>query len=190
MKTTKTHWKPGTMLYPLPAVVLSCGMNPEDFNLITVSWAGTICTDPAMVSVSIRPQRRSHTIISETQEFVINMMESKDAWAVDYCGVKSGRDTDKWAVCNFKRVDSVVIKTPQIASAPVSIECKVKQVLKLGSHDCFLAEVVNVSVRSDLVNEKGYLNLKKADLFAYVHGEYLSFGKSLGKFGFSVKKKK
>jgi len=184
----KTHWQAGTMLYPLPAVLISCGTEPSKYNIITISWAGTVCTDPAMLSISVRPERHSYEIIKKNKEFVVNLPSRSMAKAVDYCGVRSGRNVNKWDVCKLKAIESQHIKTPQIESCPVSIECKVKQIIPLGSHDCFIAEVVGVSVFSDLINSKGRLQLEKAELISYIHGAYFAPGKLLGTFGYSVKK--
>jgi len=184
----KTHWQPGTMLYPVPAVLISCGTRLEEYNILTVSWAGTVCTNPPMLSISLRPERYSYDIIKKNMEFVVNLPSRKIVKAVDYCGVRSGRKENKWEACNFKPIESKVIKTPQIESCPVSIECKVKQILPLGSHDCFISEVVGVSVFSELINKKGRLQLEKAELVSYVHGAYFAPGKILGTFGYSVKK--
>jgi len=186
--TKKIHSKPANLLYPIPAVIISCGIEPKDHNLITVSWAGTICSDPVMLSISLRPSRHSYKIIKETGEFVVNLTDMMMVKETDFCGVRSGKEMDKWSVLRLKKSASQQIATPQIATSPVSLECKTKQILSLGSHDCFIAEVVGVSVREDLVNKSGEFNLDKANLIAYSHGSYYSLGQKLGKFGFSVKK--
>jgi len=185
----KTHWQPGTMLYPLPAVLVSCGTSPQEYNILTISWVGTVCSDPPMLSISVRPERHSYDIIKNNMEFVVNLPSKNMASVVDYCGVRSGSKENKWEACNLKPIESKHIKTPQIESCPVSIECKVKQILPLGSHDCFIAEVVGVSVFSDLINQNGRLQLEQAELISYVHGAYYAPGKFLGTFGYSVKKK-
>ena len=181
--------KPGNFLYPIPAVMVSCG-TMEEPNIITVAWTGTICSDPAMVSISVRPERYSHDIIKESGEFVINLTTRKLVRACDYCGVVSGRDVDKFAETHLTPEPSNEVSCPGIAESPVSIECKVKQVLSLGSHDMFIAEVVGVSVDSSYIDSKGRFQMNKTDLTCYSHGEYLSLGKKLGSFGFSVRKKR
>lgn len=184
---TKLTWKPGTMLYPVPAVMISCS-NGEADNIITVAWAGTICTNPAMVSVSIRPSRYSYNIIKESGEFIINMPGKNLAFATDFSGVKSGRDIDKFKHLNLTKVMGTKVSVPMIEECPVNIECKVKDIIRLGSHDMFLAEVLAVNVDENLLDENDKLNLDKADLICYSHGEYCMVSKPLGKFGFSVKK--
>ena len=174
-KAKKQTWRAGNMLYPVPAVMVSCARKGEKPNIITVAWAGTVCSDPAMVSISVRKERYSHDIIKETGEFVINLTTRKLARATDYCGVKSGRDVDKFADMH-------------LTESPVNIECKVKQVLELGSHDMFIAEVMAVNVDESLLDEKGTLHLSDADLIAYSHGRYYGLGDFIGKFGYSVQK--
>ena len=176
------------MLYPVPAVMVSCARKGEKPNIITVAWAGTVCSDPAMVSISVRKERYSHDIIKETGEFVINLTTRKLARATDYCGVKSGRDVDKFADMHLTAAPSVKIEAPAIAESPVNIECKVTQVLELGSHDMFIAEVMAVNVDESLLDEKGTLHLSDADLIAYSHGRYYGLGDFIGKFGYSVQK--
>jgi flavin reductase (DIM6/NTAB) family NADH-FMN oxidoreductase RutF len=184
----KQTWRAGNMLYPVPAVMVTCKRKNEKANIITVAWAGTVCSDPAMVSISVRKSRYSHEIISETKEFVVNLTTKQLAKATDYCGVKSGRDIDKFKEMNLHTQESTKIETPGILESPVNIECKVVNVLELGTHDLFIAEVVAVDVNEDLLDEKGSLHLDKADLIAYAHGQYFSLGKELGRFGFSVRK--
>lgn len=187
----KQNWQPGTMLYPLPAVLVTCGDAPENFNVLTVAWTGTVCSTPAMCYISVRPERYSYDIIKRTGEFVINLTTRSMARATDWCGVKSGRDTDKFAEMHLATVPSAVVKAPALEASPVSIECRVKQVIPLGSHDMFVAEVVNVSVDDRYIDpESGKLMLDKADLLAYSHGEYFALGESIGFFGWSVRKKK
>ena len=185
---SKISFKPGNMLYPVPVVMVSCARKGEKPNIITVAWAGTVCSDPAMVSISVRKERYSHDIIKETGEFVINLTTRKLARATDYCGVKSGRDVDKFADMHLTAAPSVKIEAPAIAESPVNIECKVKQVLELGSHDMFIAEVMAVNVDESLLDEKGTLHLSDADLIAYSHGRYYGLGDFIGKFGYSVQK--
>lgn len=186
----KQFWKPGNMLYPLPAVMVSCQRKNEKPNIITVAWVGTICSDPAMVSISVRPERYSYDIIRETGEFVINLTTKELARAADYCGVRSGRDVDKFSEMHLTPNPSQKISAPGIQESPVNIECRVTQVLKLGSHDMFLAEVVGVDVSDRYLDENGRFLLNETGLIAYSHGQYFSLGEYVGKFGYSVKKKK
>ncbi len=186
---SKEVWRPGNMLYPAPPVMVSCGRKGETPNIITVAWAGTICSDPVMLSISVRKERFSYDIIKETGEFVVNLTSKKLARAADWCGVRSGRDYDKFKEMKLTPLESQKISAPGILEAPVNIECRVKQVMELGSHDLFIAEVVSVSVDDKLLDEKGRLDLGKAKLVAYSHGEYFMLGEKLGKFGFSVAKK-
>lgn len=184
----KQYFKPGNMLYPVPAVMVSCKREGEKPNIITVAWAGTINSDPAMVSISVRRQRYSYDIISETKEFVINLVTEDLTYATDYCGVKSGREVDKFKEMNLTAIDSRFVKAPSIAESPVNIECKVQEIIPLGSHEIFLAEVVNVTVDDKYMEESGRFNLNSSKLVAYSHGEYYGLGKKLGKFGYSVAK--
>lgn len=185
---SKQTWKPGNMLYPVPAVMVSCRREGEKPNIITVAWAGTICSDPAMVSISVRKERYSHDIIKDSGEFVVNLTTRKLCYATDYCGVKSGRNTDKFADMHLTPQQSVKIDAPAIKESPVNIECKVKGIIELGSHDMFIAEVVAVNVDEKLLDSKGALRLQDADLIAYSHGQYYTLGDNIGKFGYSVKK--
>ena len=187
---SKQFWKPSNMLYPLPAVMVSCAREGEKPNILTLAWVGTICSDPVMVSISVRPERYSYNIIKETKEFVINLTTEELARATDYCGVRSGKDVDKYKEMKLTPQPSKKIKAPGIAESPVNIECKVKDIVPLGSHHMFIAEVVGVNVDEDLLDEKGRLDLRKAKLLAYSHGEYMSLGRKLGKFGYSVQKRK
>lgn len=181
-------WRPGNMLYPVPAVMVSCGRPEEKPNIITVAWAGTVCSDPVMLSVSIRPERYSYNIIKETGEFAVNLVNRDLVFAADYCGVKSGRDTDKFQEMHLTPLQSRQIAAPGIAESPVCLECKVRQVIPLGSHDMFLAQVVGVTVDEQYMDEKGKFHLNSAGLAAYSHGEYFELGKKLGTFGYSVRK--
>lgn len=185
---SRTDFKPGNMLYPVPAVMVSCQREGEKPNIITVAWAGTVCSDPAMVSISVRPERYSHAIIEETGEFVINLTTKDIVRATDYCGVRSGRDVDKYKEMHLTPSQSKVVKAPGIQESPVNIECKVKEVCHLGTHDMFIAEVVAVTVDDKYMNESGRFELNSSGLVAYSHGEYFELGKKLGTFGFSVKK--
>ena len=187
----KLSWKPGTMIYPLPAVLVSCGETEQEYNLFTVAWTGTVCTNPPMCYISVRPERHSYEIIKRTGEFVINLTTARLARATDWCGVRSGRDYDKFAEMGLKTEAAEVVKAPVVAEAPVSIECRVRQIIPLGSHDMFLADVVNVLVDEEYINpETGKLELERADLIAYSHGEYFRLGQAIGHFGWSVRKKK
>ena len=186
---TRQLWRPGNMLYPVPAVMVSCGRQGEKANIITVAWAGTICSDPVMISVSIRPERYSYGIIKETGEFVVNLVNNRLVFAADYCGVKSGRDVDKFREMQLTPLPSRQIGAPGIAENPVCLECKVTQVIPLGTHDMFLAQVVGVTVDEQYMDEKGKFHLNSAGLVAYSHGEYFELGKKLGSFGYSVRKK-
>ena len=185
----KQSWKPGNMLYPVPAVLVSCRDKEGNDNVLTVAWAGTICSDPAMLSISVRKERHSHPMIMETGEFVVNLTTRELLEATDYCGVKSGRDEDKFATMNLTKGEAEKVNVPIIMESPVNIECKVKQVLELGSHDMFIAEVVNVQVSDEYLDEKGTFHLSNADLLAYSHGRYYSLGEELGTFGYSVRRK-
>ena len=184
----KMRWKPGNMLYPVPAVMVSCMNEKGEANIITVAWAGTICSDPAMLSISVRKERYSHDMILETGEFVVNLVTEELTWATDYCGVKSGRDVDKWKEAHLTKAEMPDVAVPGIAESPVSIECKVKKVEELGTHDMIIAEVVGVVVDDRYMDEKGKFDLDAAGLVAYSHGEYFALGEKLGTFGYSVKK--
>ena len=186
---SKQIWKPGNMLYPVPAVMVSCRRGDETPNIITVAWTGTVCSDPAMVSVSIRPERYSHGIIAETGEFVINLVTEKLTRACDWCGVKSGRDCDKFSEMHLNPYYSDLLKAPAIDESPVNIWCKVTKIEQLGSHDMFLANVLGVTVDEAYMDENGRFALEDTGLITYSHGEYFSLGEKLGKFGYSVKKK-
>lgn len=185
----KEIWKPGNMLYPVPVVMVSCARPGETPNIITVAWAGTVCSDPAMVSISVRKERYSYDIIKETGEFVINLVTKDLVYGADYCGVKSGKDVDKFKAMNLTPLKSDCIQAPGIEESPVNLECRVRQVLKLGSHDMFLAEVAAVTVDKEPMDEKGKFHLNDTGLVAYSHGEYFLLGEKLGKFGYSVQKK-
>ena len=185
---SKQVWKPGNLLAPVPPVLVSCG-NMEKPNLITIAWAGTINSDPVRVSISVRPERYSHGLITESGEFVINLPTQKILRAVDWCGVKSGRDVDKFKEMGLTAVPGSAVSAPVLAESPVNLECRVFQTIPLGSHDLFLADVVAVDVDEDLLDEAGRLRLDKAGLAAHVHGTYYALGKQLGTFGYSVRKK-
>lgn len=185
----KISFKPGNMLYPLPVVMVSVADQAGHTNIITVAWAGTICTNPPMVSISVRPSRYSYHMIEETGEFVINLTARALAYAADYCGVKSGRDVDKWKETGLTPVKSDIVKAPCIAQSPVNIECRVVRKEQLGSHDLFLAEVAAVHADEQYMDEKGGFHLEKANPVVYSHGGYYDLGDKLGKFGYSVKRR-
>lgn len=185
---SKQSWKPGNMLYPVPAVMVSCKRPGEKSNIITIAWAGTVCSDPAMVSISVRPERYSHDIIEGTGEFVINLVTEKLTKSCDWCGVKSGRDVDKFKEMRLTEYTSEFMNTPAIAESPVNIYCKVVKTERLGSHDMFIGEVKGVTVDDSYMDEKGRFALEKCGLITYSHGEYYALGRKLGKFGYSVKK--
>ena len=177
------------MLYPLPAVMVSVADKAGNTNIITVAWTGTICTNPPMLSISVRPNRFSYHMIAETGEFVVNLTTKELAYATDYCGVKSGKDVDKWKEMKLTPTPSEVVKAPGIGESPVNIECQVTETKKLGSHDLFLAEVVAVHVDEHYMDEHGGFHLVDAEPIVYCHGEYFDLGKKIGKFGYSVKKR-
>ncbi|MFA9463494.1 MAG: flavin reductase family protein [Velocimicrobium sp.] len=185
----KEFWKPGNMLYPLPAVMISCQEKGKAPNIITVAWTGTVCTNPAMVYISVRPERYSYEIIKKSGEFVINLTTKKLAKAVDFCGVRSGRDVDKFEFLHLTPTPSEKIKVPYIEECPVNIECKVKEIIELGSHHMFLATVEGVHIDASYLDDKGRFQLNNADLIVYSHGEYFDLGEKIGTFGYSVKKK-
>lgn len=187
----KRSLKPGTMLYPLPAVIVSCGDSVENSNLITVAWTGTICTDPAMCYISVRPERHSYPLIRDNMQFTINLTTAAMARATDWIGVRSGRDYDKWKETGLTPAPGVAVCCPHIEESPVSIECRVKSILPLGSHHMFVAEVVNVLADESLFDpQTDAFRLEDAGLLNYTHGHYYSQGDQLGRFGFSVMKKR
>lgn len=187
----KHNWKPGTMIYPLPALIVSCGSSPEEYNLFTVSWTGTICSDPAMCYISVRPSRHSYPIIKKNMEFVLNLTTKDMAYATDWCGVRSGKDYNKFEEMKLTPAKASVVNCPVIDESPVCIECRVKEIIPLGTHDMFIAEVVNVQADDRYVNqETGALELEKANLLVYAHGNYYETGKKIGRFGWSVMKNK
>lgn len=187
----KQDWKPGTMIYPLPAVMISCGSTPEEQNIFTVSWVGTINTNPPMCYISVRPERHSYDMIKRNKEFVINLTTEDLARATDWCGVRSGRDYNKFEEMKLTAGKATVVKAPIIEESPLCIECRVKEIIPLGSHDMFLSDVVNVKADDQFLDpETGRFDLQKARLLAYSHGHYYSLGREIGKFGWSVRKKK
>lgn len=185
----KITWKPGTFEYPIPAVMVSCG-TMEKANIITVAWTGIINTNPAMVYISVRLERYSHDIIEKSGEFVINLTTNDLAYATDWCGVKSGKDFDKFTKMHLTKEKGSIVKCPMIAEAPVSIECKVKEIKKLGSHDMFIADVLAINADEKYFDKKGAFDISKCNLIAYANGGYYTLGKKVGKFGYSVQKKK
>lgn len=185
----RREFKPGNMLYPLPAVMVSTAGRGGEQNIFTVCWTGTVCTNPPMLSISVRPSRFSHSLIEETGEFVVNLTTEKLAFATDYCGVVSGRDVDKFRYLKLTPIRGKEVSAPRIAESPVNIECRVRQKLTLGTHDLFLAEVVAVAVDGAYIDEKDSFDLSRANPIVYSHGAYYSLGKRLGRFGYSVSKK-
>ena len=181
-------WKPGNMLYPVPAVMVTVGDGKDISNIVTIAWTGTINSDPAMVSISVRKSRYSHELLCKNGEFVINLISKELTYAMDYCGVKSGRDIDKFAETKLTKGEAKTVSVPIIVESPVNIECKVTLVLELGSHDMFLAEVTAVQVDDKYLDEKGKFDLDKANLVAYSHGQYYTLGENIGSFGYSVRK--
>lgn len=185
----KVQWKAGTFIYPIPAVMVSCG-TMEKSNIITVAWTGILNTNPAMCYISVRPERYSHDIIKENGEFVINLTTEKLARATDWCGVRSGRDHDKFKEMRLTKEKGNFVKAPLIKESPVSVECRVKEIIPLGSHDMFVAEVLSIDADEKYIDEKGAFDISKCNLMAYANGGYYPLGKKIGKFGFSVQKKK
>lgn len=184
----KQTWKAGNMVYPLPAAMVSCQRDGEKPNIITVAWTGTVCTNPPMLYISVRPERYSYAIIRESGEFVLNLTTKKLARATDFCGVRSGRNVDKFKETGLTAVPSEKIKAPMIKESPVNIECRVTEVKELGSHHMFLAEVLAVHIEEEYMDKDGKFLLNHTGLMAYSHGEYLELGKNIGTFGYSVKK--
>ena len=186
---SKVMWKPGTFIYPIPAVMVSCG-SMEKSNIITVAWTGILNTNPAMCYISVRPERYSYNIIKETGEFVINLTNKELVYATDWCGVKSGKDVDKFKEMNLSKEKCNFVNCPAIKESPVSIECKVKEIKELGSHHMFVAEVLSINADEKYIDEKGAFDITKCDLIAYANGKYFELGNKIGKFGYSVQKKK
>ena len=186
----KKSYKPGTMIYPLPAVLVSCGGTDGRKNMLTIAWTGTICSDPPMVYISVRPERYSYDLIKETGEFVINLTNKELSEVTDEAGVRSGRDMDKFEYFGLTPEKGELVYAPMIMEAPVSIECKVKDVIPLGTHDMFIANVISVFADEAYMDEDGKFDLRDTDPLCYCHGEYYTLGKKLGKFGYTVRKKK
>lgn len=187
---SKQNWKPGNMLYPAPSVMVSCKLGENRPNIITIAWAGTICSDPPMVSISVRPERYSYDIIRQSGEFVINLVTKDLVRACDYCGVRSGKDHDKFKENNLTEYYSDFISAPAISESPVNIYCKTDEVISLGSHDMFIAKVVGITVDEKYMEGDRKFDLAATDLVSYIHGEYFGEGEKLGKFGYSVQKKR
>ena len=185
----KEIWKPGNMLYPLPVVMVSMADRKGKYNIITIAWAGTVCSDPPMVSISVRPERYSYPILKETGEFVINLTTRELVYATDYCGVKSGRDVDKFAKLGLTPEAATKVQAPMINESPVNLECQVRQVQQLGSHAMFLAEVVAVHAEEKYMDAQHKFHLEQAEPIVYSHGAYLLCGEQLGTFGYSVRRR-
>lgn len=186
----KQDWKPGTLIYPLPAAMISCGKDESEYNIITASWVGTICTNPPMCYISIRPERYSYNIIKKNMEFVINITTEELARATDWCGVRSGSNYNKFEETGLTPITSSIVNAPAILESPLNIECRVKEILSLGSHDMFIADVVNIKADDKYIDpSSGKFNLEDAHPIAYSHGQYFTLSKSIGHFGWSVKKK-
>lgn len=187
----KQQWRPGTMVYPVPAALVSCGSSVSESNLLTVAWTGTICSDPAMLYISVRPERFSYDLIKENMEFTLNLTTQAMAAATDTCGVISGRNANKWELTGLTPKPGIKVSCPYVEQSPLCIECRVKTIIPLGSHHMFIAEVLNVLADDKYINpDTGAFDLPSSGLMAYAHGGYYSLGDKLGKFGFSVEKKK
>lgn len=187
----KVSWRPGTMVYPLPAALVTCGADREEWNMLTVAWTGTICSDPAMCYISVRPERHSYPIIRDRMEFTINLTTADIARATDWAGVRSGKNYDKWKETGLTPIPGEKVASPTIEESPLSIECRVKSIVSLGSHDMFIAEVLNVRADDKYIDpETGRFSLESSGIMAYSHGNYYELGKLIGKFGFSVQKRK
>ena len=183
----KEYFKAGNMLNPVPAVMVSCG-DMEKSNIVTVAWCGNVCTNPPMLYISLRKERYSYEIINDKKDFVVNLVTSNLTYACDFCGVRSGRDIDKFKFLNLTKLKSRYVSSPSILESPVSIECKVNRIINLGSHDMIIADILGVTVSKELIDEKGRFNFEKSNPIVYSHGEYYALGEYIGKFGYSVKK--
>lgn len=187
----KQQWKPGTLIYPLPAVLISCGETEEEYNMLTVAWVGTICTNPAMCYISVRPERHSYDIIKRTKSFVINLTNEDMARATDWCGVRSGKDYNKFKEMRLTPQRAQKVAAPIVLESPLSIECEVIEIKELGSHHMFIANVVNVQADERYIDPvTDEFRLSDAKLITYSHGHYYKLGEEIGKFGWSVRKKK
>ena len=184
----KISQKPATMIYPLPAVMVSCGSNEEEYNIITIAWTGTICSNPPMCYISVRKNRHSYAIIKKNRDFVINLTTKDLAFATDWCGIKSGKNVNKFKAMDLTPEPSEKISAPAIKEAPVNIECRVKEIIPLGSHDMFIAEVVAIQADEACMNKSGEFDLNKTHPMSYSQGKYYELGNPIGKFGYSVKK--
>jgi len=186
----KENWKPGTMIYPLPALLVTVGQAPREWNMLTIAWAGTICTNPAMCYISVRPERYSYPLLMKRMEFTINLTTEGMARAADWAGVRSGKDFNKWEATGLTPMPGEKVSSPTIAESPLSIECRVKSVMRLGSHDMIIADVINIRADSDYIDpDTGKFHLEKSKPLVYLHGGYYGLGDFIGGFGFSVKKK-
>lgn len=185
---SKVTWKPGTLLAPVPPALISCSHEGKD-NLITIAWTGILNSEPAKTYISVRPERHSHKMIKESGEFVINLPSRHIVRSIDFCGVRSGKNTDKFEACKLTREKASIVSCPMVAESPVSIECKVTDIIPLGSHDMFMADIVAVNIDEQYIDEKGKFHIEKCALAAYAHGQYFALGKKIGSFGYSVKKK-
>ena len=188
-KVERTMWKSGTFIYPIPAVMVSCG-SMEKSNIITVAWTGILNTNPATCYISVRPERYSHDIIKKNGEFVINLTNQELAYATDWCGVKTGAKVDKFKEMHLHKEKANFVKAPFILVSPVCVECKVREIVELGSHDMFIADVLSIDVDNKYIDENGSFDISKCNLIAYANGGYYTLGKKIGKFGYSVQKKK
>jgi flavin reductase (DIM6/NTAB) family NADH-FMN oxidoreductase RutF len=189
MNISKTNWKPGTMIYPLPAIMVSCGGTEEAHNILTVSWVGTICSNPPMCYISVRPERHSYPILKQTGEFVLNLTTEDMAFATDWCGVRSGKDYNKFEEMKLTAGKAMTVTAPIINESPLNIECRVKEVIALGSHDMFIADVLSIQADERFIDPvSGQFDMQAAKLIAYSHGHYYKLGEEIGKFGWSVKK--
>ncbi len=187
----KQDWKPGTMIYPLPAIMVSCGNNENEYNILTVAWVGTICSDPPMCYISVRPERYSYSILKKNMEFVLNLTTKDMAYATDWVGVRSGKDFNKFQEMKLTPGKATIVNAPIIEESPLCIECRVKEIISLGSHDMFIADVVNVLADGAYIDDKtGRFKMEEANLLVYAHGNYYEMGEHIGKFGWSVQKKK
>ena len=186
---SKISWRPGTQIYPLPAVLVTCGDNKENWNLLTIAWTGTICSDPPMCYISVRPERASYPLLIENMEFTINLTTKQMAWATDWAGVRSAKNFNKWKETGLTPIEGEKVSSPTILESPLSIECRVKEIIHLGTHDMFIADVINVRADSRFIEkETGKFKMEDAQLLVYAHGFYYSMGDLIGRFGFSVKK--
>lgn len=185
---SKVTWKPGTLLSPVPPALISCSHEGKD-NLITIAWTGILNSEPAKTYISVRPERHSHKMIKESGEFVINLPSQHIVRSIDFCGVRSGKNTDKFKACKLTKENASVVSCPMVAESPVSIECKVTDIIPLGSHDMFMADIVAVNIDERYIDDKGKFHIEKCALAAYAHGQYFALGKKIGSFGYSVKKK-